>query len=285
MNSTAAEIAHKLNAKRSGNGWRAKCPAHNGSNTTSLSIGEGSGGRILLRCNSAGCTYQEIMEALGIDAPRPAHRLKRKPFSYEAPTFNAKLLWETCRALVNQDQNKLQNWADLLKLPASAIDGMGAACLADKLIFPMHDGKGDICGIRTRLPSHDKRAITGSKAGVFLPTFNAGDYPVICEGPTDAAAAIAYEMEPIGRPSCTGCEKHVVDTCRRFKYDRITICADQDGPGLAGARKLNQALHAARIQTKLVTPLGGKDLRECWTAGVTAIALKAAWEQAEWRIN
>jgi len=51
-------------AKRSGNGWVALCPAHD-DRTASLSITEGTDGRVLLKCH-AGCSVEKITEALGL---------------------------------------------------------------------------------------------------------------------------------------------------------------------------------------------------------------------------
>ncbi|MFH0809199.1 MAG: DNA primase, partial [Pseudomonadota bacterium] len=49
--------------RRSGNGWTARCPAHDDRNA-SLSINEGDGG-VLLHC-FAGCEKPAIMAALGM---------------------------------------------------------------------------------------------------------------------------------------------------------------------------------------------------------------------------
>ncbi|MCG2659470.1 MAG: AAA family ATPase [Kiritimatiellae bacterium] len=60
----AAELAQRLNARKNGNGWTAKCPAHDDTNP-SLSISEGRDGRILLHCH-AGCTTETIVAAMGL---------------------------------------------------------------------------------------------------------------------------------------------------------------------------------------------------------------------------
>jgi hypothetical protein len=160
---------------------------------------------------------------------------------------------------------------------------MGACTLGDMLAFPMYDGDGKVCGIRTRHQDGEKRAVTGSRAGVFLPTIHMDGDPVVCEGPTDAAAAMALGFEPIGRPSCSGSERHVIDTCRRMGYPRVTVCADSDGPGIAGARRLADVLVAARIAVRMVIPGGFKDLRDWFRAGVSPEIVTASWSQAEWR--
>lgn len=51
-------------AKRDGQGWHARCPAHD-DRRPSLSIAEGDDGRALVKCH-AGCTPQAIVEAVGL---------------------------------------------------------------------------------------------------------------------------------------------------------------------------------------------------------------------------
>jgi hypothetical protein len=76
---TAPELAGLLQARRSGAGWSAKCPAHN-DRSPSLSIQEGDGGRTLLRC-WAGCSLDSILKELNLSrrdlfsgpSPHPAH--------------------------------------------------------------------------------------------------------------------------------------------------------------------------------------------------------------------
>ncbi len=46
-------------------GWRAQCPAHD-DNQPSLSISEGRGGRVLIRCH-AGCETPSIVAAIGME--------------------------------------------------------------------------------------------------------------------------------------------------------------------------------------------------------------------------
>jgi replicative DNA helicase len=53
------------NVKKSSGGWVARCPAHDDQHQ-SLSIGVGSGGKILLKCHAnQGCTFEEIISRVG----------------------------------------------------------------------------------------------------------------------------------------------------------------------------------------------------------------------------
>ena len=58
---TIDSIARALNARRSGAGWIAKCPAHDDKNP-SLSIRDADG-KVLLHCH-AGCTQGDVIDAL-----------------------------------------------------------------------------------------------------------------------------------------------------------------------------------------------------------------------------
>lgn len=214
-------------------------------------------------------------------SPRPVVATPARPAGYEPPSFDAALWWATSRHVMAPET--LQPWADRLGLPCDAIEWMGGCQVGGMLCFPMHDGTGSICGIRTRTQSGDKRAITGSKAGVFIATIRDPALDVlICEGPTDAAAAHALGYEPLGRPSCTGSERHVADTLKRWGVSRVTLCADSDGPGIAGAQRLRDILRAARVQVRLVTPGGHKDLRDWFRAGAIRAVVDATWGAQRW---
>lgn len=61
-------VLERLNNPRSmgADRWRCACPAHGGKNTSTLSIGVGHDGAVLLRC-WAGCDVDQIVHALGLD--------------------------------------------------------------------------------------------------------------------------------------------------------------------------------------------------------------------------
>jgi putative DNA primase/helicase len=61
-----AVLARLERVKRSGNGWVARCPAHEDRHP-SLSIGIGEDGRVLLHCHAgAACPVEAIVAALGL---------------------------------------------------------------------------------------------------------------------------------------------------------------------------------------------------------------------------
>src|SRR5262245_31750422 len=78
-------LAKLPDAKRSGNGWTARCPGHD-DQRPSLSISEGEDGRVLLHCH-AGCAVDAICAAVGVtlrDLMPAAYLLPRSQNSQKA---------------------------------------------------------------------------------------------------------------------------------------------------------------------------------------------------------
>jgi putative DNA primase/helicase len=74
----AAELARHLEAKRTSAGWSARCPAHDDRHA-SLSINEGENGRLLLKCH-AGCEFDAILKAAGVEPTKPNGEDRSKPW-------------------------------------------------------------------------------------------------------------------------------------------------------------------------------------------------------------
>jgi len=72
---TAASIAHALEARRSGSGWMARCPAHDDHNP-SLSIREVDG-KVLLHCH-AGCRQRDVIDALKVKGLWPKRQVNQR---------------------------------------------------------------------------------------------------------------------------------------------------------------------------------------------------------------
>ena len=60
--SVAQTIAQALGGHRAGNGWMARCPAHDDS-TPSLSVKETADGKLLVHCH-AGCAQSVVIDSL-----------------------------------------------------------------------------------------------------------------------------------------------------------------------------------------------------------------------------
>jgi len=146
--------------------------------------------------------------------------------------------------------------------------------------FPMRDGYNEYTGIRLRHENGDKWAVTGSHAGIFIPQ---GIRPqkeiMICEGPTDAAAALTLGFYAVGRPSCSGGVPHISTWIKRHHIQRSIIVADNDDPGLRGADMLTA--HIGVPSAILVLP--AKDVREFLRNGGTKDDIRSLLGNVVWR--
>ncbi len=131
--------------------------------------------------------------------------------------------------------------------------------------FPMFNGGGNHVGIRLRSFNGDKWAVKGSRQGLFLPTGQVPPSVVVCEGPTDAAAALSIGLYPIGRPSCCGGVPEIQEFIKRNRVLSLVIISDDDEPGLRGASVLSEAVNIS--SAILVMP--AKDMRSFVNAGGT----------------
>jgi len=133
--------------------------------------------------------------------------------------------------------------------------------------FPMFRHRRRVIGIRIRTVTGKKFAVKGSKQGLFLPRdWDSEDRGVlVCEGPTDTAAAIDLGFSAIGRPSCMGGSDLIAEAVAK---KHVAIMADADGPGMDGANKLSVRLRTFCPSVKIIVP-EYNDLREWVRKGAT----------------
>lgn len=68
MSAPVDAVLSRLDAKPTGTDrWRAACPVCGERNQSTLSIGVGDNGAVLMRCFKAGCAVEQIAGALGLD--------------------------------------------------------------------------------------------------------------------------------------------------------------------------------------------------------------------------
>ncbi|HEX4589723.1 MAG TPA: toprim domain-containing protein [Gemmataceae bacterium] len=132
--------------------------------------------------------------------------------------------------------------------------------------FPMSDAKGRVVGIRLRRPDGIKLAVRGGREGLFLPTVpsKVEKRLLICEGPTDAAALLDLGYSyVVGRPSCTGGVKLLVQLAQKRRWPEAVIVADADEPGRRGADSLASLLVCYVPEVRVIVPPGDvKDVRD-----------------------
>ncbi len=178
---------------------------------------------------------------------------------------------------------------DALELLQPAYDAANGA-----FAFPMRDGAGGVVGIRLRSREGRKWAVRGSREGLFYsPALVPGSEPlVICEGPTDTAAALTLGLQAVGRPSCSGGAEALAALCKRLAVRRVVMLADCDAPhrrpdgsvwypGRDGAVTMARALRRA---WQMVLP-PAKDLRAWLHRGATREQFDALAASATWRLG
>ena len=135
----------------------------------------------------------------------------------------------------------------------------------------MADAEGNGVGIRLRLPNGRKLSVKGGREGLFLPDDLEGhDRLLITEGPTDCAALIDLEFRAVGRPSCRGGSRLLVELIQCRRPSEIVIVADADQPGQIGANDLATRLIAYAPAVHVITPpFGVKDARAWKARGAT----------------
>lgn len=161
---------------------------------------------------------------------------------------------------------------DVRYVPRHSVDlGDRAVPRQDCWGFPMHDDRRSILGIRLRAPDGGKFALDGSHSGAFIPRgLDTKSLLMICEGPTDTAAALTLGFNAVGRPSCSGATNILCDYLQDTRRRDIVVMADADGPGRLGARRfVDRAVGVCR-SAKIITASPHKDIRDWVAAGATA---------------
>lgn len=210
---------------------------------------------------------------------------------------------DDCAAIIERwgmetDADHLERHASALGLSVASLVAMGVAWskAASAWAWPMSDVLGTPIGIRMRSDRDegaDKWAVTGSRAGLFVPRSRSHRHPVgeplfVCEGPTDTAALLDLGLVAIGRHACSGQHSLVRDYIELIRPRvGVVIVSDVDpkGEGRRGAELLADAIVDSAAWVKVVAPPGGhKDIRRWRRAGATGVAVRAIVTSAHyWR--
>lgn len=157
--------------------------------------------------------------------------------------------------------------------------GVGWSAKHRAWAFPMQDAVGNVLGIRLRLPGGKKLSVKGGNEGLFLPEgFDvAGGVLLIAEGATDTAALLDLGFSAVGRPSCSGGVKLLVEFVRKHRPVGVVIVADGDEPGRRGAEALAAVLVAYCPEVRVIAPPAPfKDARAWRQGGATAADVRTA---------
>lgn len=145
--------------------------------------------------------------------------------------------------------------------------------------FPFWDGLGHIIGIQLRSKTGFKWTMTGTHNGLIQSTVTVQPTTLICEGASDCCAALGLGYYAIGRPSCSGGAPMIKDLFRRLRVNRAIIVADNDLPGLNGAKLLAEGLHIPSVVITVPT----KDLRMFVQMGGTRDVIDSLVNSSIWK--
>lgn len=192
---------------------------------------------------------------------------------------------------LNAKPSQLDAFATELGVTAESLVALGCCrSLTHRAwAFPMRDGTSKIVGIRLRYDNGEKRAVKGSRSGLFIPMIPPRSTCFICEGPTDCAAALSIGIFAIGRPACAGGTVQLWAALKERRVLRVVILADNDqdkyrpngeryNPGIDGAIRLATDLG---LPTCLLVP-PAKDTREFVKFGGTKEVLYSMVQSVVW---
>lgn len=143
--------------------------------------------------------------------------------------------------------------------------------------FPMKNAASEVLGIRLRFADGKKLSVRGGHEGLFVPQgLGPSGELLIAEGPSDTAALLDLGFPAVGRPSCSGGIKLLVELVRELAVPNVVIVADGDEPGQHGAGNLATVLLPYATAVKIITPPAGiKDARAWKQSGATAADVQA----------
>ena len=177
---------------------------------------------------------------------------------------------------------RLAALADGLGVSSESLRRLGVGWSAEHSAwaFPMTNHFGTVLGIRLRLLSGRKLSIKGGHDGLFIPAdidLSPASTLLVCEGPTDTAAVLDLGFSALGRPSCSGGGRLLIDLVKRHVIGSVVVLADRDTPGQRGADRIASHLALFCPSVRVIAPPDGINDARAWkTAGGTTSDINAA---------
>lgn len=221
----AANFADKLGAKKNARGWLAKCPAH-ADNTASLSISEGSDGKVLLKC-FAGCDFAAIVTAANVE-PQALFPGDSEPKAASKPVFD-------CAYDYRDESGELLYQAVRLKNPKTF-----------RQRRPFENGW------RWSLPASVRKVLYGTEKLSKAPQ---GSTVYLVEGEKDADRLNKGGLlatTNIGGASSDADSKWQDGYTQQLRGHRVAIIQDNDEPGKRHAQSVSRKLTSAKIKNVIV---------------------------------
>ena len=235
------------NPRRSGDGWSARCPAHDDRNP-SLSVAEGTNGQALVTCHAA-CDLDVVRAALGLEMgdlfPANGHRPDRRDeivAAYDYVDEQGSLHFQVVRFSPKGFRQRRP-------------DGQGG------WVWKL----GDTRRVLYRLPQ-------------VLAAAAAGERVFVTEGEKDADALVRGGAVATTNPGGAG--KWRPEYAEALRGAQVIVVADRDEVGYSHAEEVAASVRAV-ADVVVVEPVVGKDVADHLAAGCTVDELRAIDDEPE----
>lgn len=283
MNAHEVVLSRLEAVRKSGEGWTARCPAHD-DRTPSLSIAVGNDGRVLLYCFT-GCAPEEVARALGLnlrdlfpegsDWKAPSEE-DRELLRRRADEARAARLVETAR----QHEEAAGRAAWILRQcgPAPAdhpypiakqvSPGNARIGRENRLVLPVTDLQGNLWSLQFIGPDGGKRFLRGGRIrGCMIPV--AGEMPgasriLLCEGWATGMTLAAVEPDALvlAALNAGNLEPVAVAVRRQWPDTEIVVCCDADPVGIEHGRSAAIAAGAQVAIPEFPAGVEGSDFND-----------------------
>jgi hypothetical protein len=284
-------LVSRLHAKRSGEGWKAKCPAHD-DKEPSLSISEGADGRALLKC-WAGCETEDVLAALSMTLrdlfPVTSYRQTGNgsaPTTQKSSRHNAQPInWQACvEAFTDEHLEWLADWRDYSSefcswLKQNKLIGLYDGCIA----FPVHDRAGNVAAAHYRQKDGSWRYYPqGAKVrSLVIGELILGELVHVFESPWDAFVFMDVSGERSGVIVTRGASNGALVADVIPQGATVYLWPQNDAPGQKWAKDVSTHIKKNCTVKIAKTPEKFEDLNAWTAAGAGSDELLAAMVNAE----
>lgn len=226
-------LAKLPGAKKIDKGWSAKCPAHDDQHP-SLSIAEGEGGRVLLKCH-AGCSFEAICKELDLSA---ADLQDDEGFSSNAAASVPQKSSAKAAQIVSASRKEFSSsQAAVAALertlgPKSAIwayHGLNNSPVGAVVRWDLPDGKKEIRPVSLRGQAWTIGGMPEPRPLYNWPKLDTAKVVFVCEG--EKAAEAACDIGLVATTSAQGSESAAKTDWSPLAGKAVYILPDNDTPG------------------------------------------------------
>jgi hypothetical protein len=243
------------NVRRSGDGWMARCKAHEDRHN-SLSMRVGEEGRVLLHC-FAGCSTEEVVAAYGrsmadlFDADESPPPASRRPTKLKTTGADAVGFAEDLDERLQRRLLEVRGWTP------DVIERVGIGWDGERVTVPYVSAAGELVGLGRYAPNPERRngskmlADPGSRRELVPPpeTVRGGTWMFVCEGEADSIRLLSCGLAAVGVPGVQGWR---AEWASRFAGRRVCITFDCDTPGREAAARVARDLREAGVEVAVL---------------------------------